>query len=198
MKYPESLSKLIASFQLFPGIGPKTAERLALYCVLNLKDEDVHQFAKNLIDSKTVVGLCKNCGIITDEEVCSICNDNNREAKILVIENTKEAIAIEKMNKYFGKYHVLNGVISPLDGIGPNDINIEQLLNRVKDESIEEVIIATSATMEGETTALYISKLLQNTNVLVTRIGYGLPVGGDIEYADEITLIRSLEGRRKM
>lgn len=102
------------------------------------------------------------------------------------------------MNKYFGKYHVLNGVISPLDGIGPNDINIEQLLNRVKDESIEEVIIATSATMEGETTALYISKLLQNTNVLVTRIGYGLPVGGDIEYADEITLIRSLEGRRKM
>lgn len=198
MKYPDSLVDLIESFQKFPGIGPKTAERLALFCILNLKEEDVNIFAKNLIDAKMQVGFCQKCGLLTDMPVCAVCQDKTREAKILVVEDTKDAITIEKMQKYHGRYHILNGVISPLDGIGPNDINIEKLAKRIIEENIEEVIIATSATIEGETTALYISKLFENSNALVTRIGYGLPVGADIEYADEITLIRSLEGRKKM
>lgn len=198
MKYPHSLSMLIESFQMFPGVGPKTAERMALYAVLNLKNEDVQKFAQELIDSKIQVGFCEKCGLLTDMQFCEVCLDSTRQKKIIVVENTKDAIAIEKTNKYHGRYHILNGLISPLDGIGPQDINIDKLIKRIQDEFIEEIIIATSATIEGETTALYISKLLEKSSVLVTRIGYGLPAGGDIEYADEITLTRSLEGRRKM
>lgn len=198
MKYPQSLSSLIESFQKFPGVGPKTAERMALFTILSLKHEDVQKFAQELVNAKIEVGFCENCGLITDMPICEVCLDSTRIKKILVVENTKDAIAIEKTKRYNGRYHILNGVISPLDGIGPQDININALVQRVNDEAIEELIIATSATIEGETTALYLSKLLENSSVLVTRIGYGLPAGGDIEYADEITLVKSLEGRRKI
>lgn len=198
MKYPHSLNSLIESFQKFPGVGPKTAERMALFTVLNLKYEDVQKFAQELVDSKIQIGFCESCGLLTDMPICEVCLDPAREKKIIVVENTKDAIAIEKTKRYKGLYHILNGVISPLDGVGPQDINIDPLVKRIKDEAIEELIIATSATIEGETTALYLSKLLENNPVLVTRIGYGLPAGGDIEYADEITLVRSLEGRRKI
>ncbi|HEY8395706.1 MAG TPA: recombination mediator RecR [Bacilli bacterium] len=198
MKYPKALENLIESFQLYPGIGPKTAERLAFFTFLQLKDEDVVNFSTNLLQIKKELKYCSNCGVITDRDKCEICTDSSRERKLLVVEGTKDVVVFEKIGQYHGRYHVLNGLISPLNGIGPDDINIQNILKRVEDEKIEEIIIATSATIEGEMTALYIKNNLENKNIKVYRIGYGLPAGGDIEYADEITLIKALEGRKEM
>ncbi|HHX80282.1 MAG TPA: recombination protein RecR [Acholeplasmataceae bacterium] len=198
MKYPKPLEKLIESFQLYPGIGPKTAERLAFFTFLNLKDEDVINFSNNLLRIKTELKYCSVCGVITDSKKCQICSDFNRERKLLVVEGTKDVNVFEKTGQYFGRYHILNGLISPLNGVGPDDVNIQGLLKRIEDEKIEEIIIATSATIEGEMTALYIKNLFENREIKVYRIGYGLPAGGDIEYADEITLIKALEGRKEM
>lgn len=198
MKYPQSLQDLMESFQRLPGIGAKTAERMALHVVLHLSNEEVSKFSKRLIAAKNNIGLCNRCGALSEHDICDICLDDARESTLLVVENTRDVIAIERTNQFHGKYHVLNGVISPLNGVGPDDINVSALLMRIKKENINEMIVATNATLEGETTALYIKKILSNSSVKISRIGYGLPAGGDIEYADEITLIKSLEGRKEM
>lgn len=198
MKYPEALKRLIESFQMYPGIGPKTAERLAFFTFFKLKDEDIVRFSQSLLNLKTDVIYCSQCGVLTDREKCEICSDSDRRNTILVVESSRDVVAFEKTNQYDGRYHVLNGLISPLKGISPNEVNIKSLVNRVSSEAPGEVIIATAATVEGEMTAMYIKKQLENSNVKITRIGYGLPAGGDIEYADEITLVKSLEGRKDM
>ncbi|HOA78066.1 MAG: recombination mediator RecR [Bacilli bacterium] len=198
MKYPEALKRLIESFQMYPGIGPKTAERLAFFTFFKLKDEDIVRFSQSLLNLKTDVIYCSQCGVLTDRERCEICSDSDRRNTILVVESSRDVVAFEKTNQYDGRYHVLNGLISPLKGISPNEVNIKSLVNRVSSEAPGEVIIATAATVEGEMTAMYIKKQLENSNVKITRIGYGLPAGGDIEYADEITLVKSLEGRKDM
>lgn len=198
MKYPEALQKLIDSFQMYPGIGPKTAERLAFFTFLKIKDEDVINFSKNLLNLKTDIKYCSTCGVLTDQDECEICVDINREKRIIVVETTKDVLVFEKTKMYHGYYHVLNGLISPLNGVSPEDINFNSLINRIIKGNIDEVIVATSATIEGEMTALYIKNSLENKGIKVSRIGYGLPAGGDIEYADEITLIKALEGRKEM
>ncbi|MGD9605548.1 MAG: recombination mediator RecR [Bacilli bacterium] len=198
MKYPSALQKLIESFQMYPGIGPKTAERLAFFTFTKLKEDDVIKFSQNLISVKQELHYCENCGSLTENPICDICLDSTREAKLLIVETSKDVIAFEKTKQHRGKYHVLNGLISPLKGISPDDINVSNLLKRLESEHIDEIIIATNANIEGEMTALYLKKLLAQTDVRVSRIGYGLPAGGDVEYADEITLIKALEGRREM
>lgn len=198
MKYPRALEQLIESFQMYPGIGPKTAERLAFFTYLKVKDEDVIRFSQNLLKIKTDVHPCKVCGVLTDTDECQICQDKNREPKLIIVESSKEVNVFEKTGQYQGKYHVLNGLVSPLNGVSPDDINLRGLRERIEKEKIVEIIIATSATIEGEMTALYIKNLLEGMSLKVSRIGYGLPAGGDIEYADEITLIKALEGRKEI
>ena len=198
MKYPEALEKLIESFQKFPSIGRKTAERLALFSYFKLSEKDIVDISTNLLALKNSIKNCKNCGLLTDLDICNICSDSLRENKIIIVENSQDVITFEKTNQYNGKYHILNGLISPTKGISPDDINLESLIERIKRENICEVVVATSATIDGEMTALYISKILEPLDVEVSRIGYGLPAGGDIEYADDITLIKALEGRKKM
>jgi len=196
MYYPEPISKLMDSFTKLPGIGPKTAVRLAFF-VLNMKDDDVLNFASALVNAKRELTHCTICGHITDQEICTVCSDPHRDNSIIcVVEDPKDVIAMEKMKEYHGKYHVLHGAISPMDGIGPEDINVPDLLNRLKDEEVKEIILATNANIEGEATAMYISRLVKPSGIRTTRIAHGLPVGGDLEYADEVTLSRALEGRR--
>lgn len=197
-KYPESLNRLIESFKKYPGIGPKSAERLAFYTIQNLNSDEVKDFSKNLVDAINNIKKCSVCGMITDNDVCDICKDNERQNKLLIVETTKDAMAFEKTNSYNGKYHVLNGVISPLNGIDANELNLEGIIDRIEKEHIEEVIIATSSTIDGEMTAMYIKKMLEEKPVKVYRIGYGLPAGADIEYADDITLMRALEGKKEI
>lgn len=198
MKYPKALEDLIESFQMYPGIGPKTAERLAFFTFDKVKDEFITKFSNNLLNIKKSLKHCTNCASLTDSDLCTVCKDDSRERILLIVESTKEVISFEKTNQFQGKYHVLNNLISPLNGTSPDDVNLRGLLNRIKEEQIDEVIIATSATIEGEMTSLYIKKLLEEIDIKVTRIGYGLPAGGDIEYADEITLIKALDGRKVM
>lgn len=198
MYYPEPISKLIDSFTKLPGIGPKTAIRLAFF-VIDMDDDDVVEFAKALVSAKRELSFCKICGHITDQETCTICQDHSRdESVICVVEDPKDVIAMEKMKEYNGKYHVLHGSISPMDGIGPEDINVPQLIQRLKDSEVEEIILATNPNIEGEATAMYISRLVKPSGIRTTRIAHGLPVGGDLEYADEVTLAKSLEGRREV
>lgn len=195
MYYPEPISKLIDSFTKLPGIGPKTAVRLAFF-VLNMKEDDVLNFAKALVSAKRELTHCSVCGNITDEDPCPICKDTSRDESIIcVVQDPKDVIAMEKMKDYQGKYHVLHGAISPMDGIGPEDINVPALINRLKDEEVEELILATNPNIEGEATAMYISRLVKPSGIRTTRIAHGLPVGGDLEYADEVTLSKALEGR---
>ncbi|WP_031406369.1 recombination mediator RecR [Geobacillus vulcani] len=198
MHYPEPLSKLIDSFMKLPGIGPKTAARLAFH-VLAMKEDTVLAFAKALVDVKRHIHYCTICGHITDTDPCYICKDERRDrATICVVQDPKDVIAMERMKEYNGLYHVLHGAISPMEGIGPEDIKIAELLTRLQDETIQEVILATDPNIEGEATAMYISRLLKPTGIKVTRIAHGLPVGGDLEYADEVTLSKALEGRREL
>ncbi|PFJ06121.1 recombination protein RecR [Bacillus cereus] len=198
MHYPEPISKLIDSFMKLPGIGPKTAVRLAFY-VLDMKENDVLDFAKALVNAKRDLAYCSVCGHITDRDPCYICDDSHRDQSVVcVVQEPKDVIAMEKMKEYRGVYHVLRGAISPMEGIGPEDINIPQLLKRLQDETVQEVILATNPNIEGEATAMYISRLLKPTGIKVTRIAHGLPVGGDLEYADEVTLSKALEGRREV
>lgn len=198
MKYYKSLEDLIECFQMFPGIGPKTAERMAFFVVQKLSQEKVEGFSEALINVLKDTKKCRKCGCLTDKEECEICSDETRENTLLVVGSTKDIITFEKTHQYHGYYHALNGLISPLGGVSPEDINIEKLFERVKNEGVKEVIVATSANIEGEMTALYIKNILEKEGIKVTRIGYGLPAGGDIEYADEITLIKALEGRKEM
>ncbi|WP_077305910.1 recombination mediator RecR [Terribacillus halophilus] len=198
MYYPEPISKLIDSFTKLPGIGPKTAVRLAFH-VLSMKEDDVMDFAKALVNAKRELTHCSVCGHITDQDPCSICQDESRDGTIIcVVQDPKDVIAMEKMREFNGKYHVLHGAISPMDGIGPEDINVPSLLNRLKDEEVEELILATNPNIEGEATAMYISKLVRPSGIRTTRIAHGLPMGGDLEYADEVTLSKAMEGRREL
>jgi len=198
MHYPEPISKLIDSFMKLPGIGPKTAARLAFH-VLAMKEDTVLEFAKALVDVKRHIHYCTICGHITDTDPCYICKDERRDrTMICVVQDPKDVIAMEKMKEYNGLYHVLHGAISPMEGIGPEDIKIAELLARLQDEMIQEVILATDPNIEGEATAMYLSRLLKPTGIKVTRIAHGLPVGGDLEYADEVTLSKALEGRREL
>ena len=198
MHYPEPISKLIDSFMKLPGIGPKTAQRLAFH-VLDMKEDDVVQFAKALVDVKRELTYCSECGHITEHDPCYICQDKQRDRSVIcVVEDDKDVIAMEKMREYKGLYHVLHGSISPMDGIGPEDINIPSLINRLKDEEVKELILAMNHNLEGESTAMYISRLVKPIGITVTRLAQGLSVGGDLEYADEVTLSKAIMGRTEM
>lgn len=198
MHYPEPISKLIDSFMKLPGIGPKTAVRLAFF-VLEMKDDDVLDFGKALVNAKRQLTYCSVCNHITDTDPCRICSDSHRdESVICVVQDAKDVIAVEKMRDYTGLYHVLHGAISPVDGIGPEDIKVPELLKRLQDDKVTEIILATDPTIEGEATAMYIARLVKPTGIRITRIAHGLPVGGDLEYADEVTLSKALEGRREL
>ncbi|MGD6819150.1 recombination mediator RecR [Metabacillus sp. 84] len=198
MHYPEPISKLIDSFTKLPGIGPKTAVRLAFF-VLGMKEDTVLDFAKALVNAKRNLTYCSTCGHITDQDPCYICEDKKRDRTVLcVVQDPKDVIAMEKMKEFSGLYHVLHGAISPIEGIGPEDIKVPELLKRLQDDQIQEVILATNPNIEGEATAMYISRLLKPSGIKLTRIAHGLPVGGDLEYADEVTLSKALEGRREL
>lgn len=192
--YSNEISKLIEEFCALPGIGAKSAQRLAFH-VINMPEDQVEALSSAIINAKKNVKYCKCCYTLTDQELCPICRDEGRDHKtIMVVENTRDLVAYEKTQKYNGVYHVLHGAISPMLGIGPNDIKLKELMRRLEGD-VDEVIIATNSSLEGETTAMYISKLIKPTGIKVTRIASGVPVGGDLEYIDEVTLLRALEGR---
>lgn len=196
LQYPASFQELIDCFKKLPGIGNKNAERLA-YHILNMKKEDVEEFSKALQHTKNNIKYCVKCGNICEDELCEICKDNSRDhSMICVVETPKDIYAMEKMKEYKGMYHVLHGVVSIMDGVMIEDLNILSLFNRL--DNVKEVIIATNPTRNGETTALYLAKLLANKNVNVTRIANGLPIGSNLDYADELTLLKSFEGRQKI
>ena len=198
MKYPQTFENLINGLKKLPGVGSKSAERMA-YQILNMDDEDISKLATSLLDSKEKLTRCKKCGCMSEGDECEICKDDTRDTKTLcVVQSTKDVYALEKVKNYNGVYHVLNGVISPSLGVTPNDLNLNKLVDRIINDEIKEVILATNPNIEGETTALYIAKLLENKDVEVTRLAYGLPVGASLDYADEYTLIKSLQGRRKL
>ncbi len=198
MYYPEPIAKLIEGFTKLPGIGPKTATRLAFF-VLNMKEDDVMGLAKALVNAKRNLLYCSQCQNITDVDPCYICSDKSRDSScICVVQEAKDLIAMERTREFRGTYHVLQGAISPMEGIGPEDIRLPELLSRLKDERIQELILATNPNIEGEATAMYISRLVKPFGIKVTRIAHGLPVGGDLEYADEVTLTKALEGRREL
>lgn len=195
--YSRQISKLIQELSALPGIGAKSAQRLAFH-ILNMPQEAVEALADAMLDARKNVRYCKECFTLTDEELCPICRDGMRNHRqIMVVENTRDLAAYEKTGKYEGVYHVLHGAISPLLGIGPNDIKLKELMQRLAGD-VDEVIIATNSSLEGETTAMYISKLIKPTGIKVTRIASGVPVGGDLEYIDEVTLLRALEGRTEL
>ena len=192
--YSSQISKLIEQLSSLPGIGGKTAQRLAFH-IVNMPLEKVQALSDSIISAKKNVRYCKECFTMTDQELCPICANPKRNHKgIMVVENTRDLAAYEKTGKYDGVYHVLHGAISPMLGIGPADIKLKELMTRLQGD-VEEVIIATNSSLEGETTAMYISKLIKPTGIKVSRIASGVPVGGDLEYIDEVTLLRALEGR---
>ena len=195
--YSRQISKLIQELSALPGIGSKSAQRLAFH-ILNMPEKEVEGLASAIVDARKNVRYCKECFTLTDEELCPICRDAGRNHKtIMVVETTRDLAAYEKTGKYDGVYHVLHGAISPMLGIGPNDIKLKELMQRLQ-QDVDEVIIATNSSLEGETTAMYISKLIKPTGIKVTRIASGVPVGGDLEYIDEVTLLRALEGRTEI
>ncbi|MEY8339460.1 recombination mediator RecR [Lachnospiraceae bacterium 62-35] len=192
--YSTQITKLIEELSRLPGVGSKSAQRLAFH-IINLPREQVEHLAGAIVDAKNNVRYCQECFTLTDKDLCPICSSDKRShGTIMVVENTRDLAAYEKTGKYEGVYHVLHGAISPMLGIGPNDIRLKELMQRLQGD-VEEVIIATNSSLEGETTAMYISKLIKPTGIKVTRIASGVPVGGDLEYIDEVTLLRALEGR---
>ncbi|MGL5900668.1 MAG: recombination mediator RecR [Lactobacillaceae bacterium] len=198
MQYPIQISKLIDSFMKLPGIGEKTAARMAFF-IFDLPEKDVTDFANNLLAVKKNLHYCTICGNITEDKVCEICLDKTRDqSKIMVVAQPKEIISFERSREYHGYYHVLHGLLSPLEGTGPEDINIVSLVKRLRNDQVKEVIIGTDATPEGEATASYLSRLIKPVGVKVTRLAHGLAVGSDIEYADDLTLMRALEGRTEL
>lgn len=195
--YSSQISKLIQELSSLPGIGAKSAQRLAFH-ILNMPVEQVEELSSAIVDARKNVRYCKECFTLTDDELCPICKDAGRNHKmIMVVEDTRDLAAYEKTGKYDGVYHVLHGAISPMLGIGPADIKLKELMQRLQ-KDVDEVIIATNSSLEGETTAMYISKLIKPTGIKVTRIASGVPVGGDLEYIDEVTLLRALEGRTEI
>ena len=195
--YSGYINKLIEELAALPGIGSKSAQRLAFH-LINMPKDKVDRLATTIMEAKANVRYCKECYTLTDKEICPICaNKNRNHAQIMVVENSRDLAAYEKTGKYEGVYHVLHGAISPMLGIGPGDIKLKELISRLEGD-VNEVIIATNSSLEGETTAMYISKLIKPTGIRVTRIASGVPVGGDLEYIDEVTLLRALEGRVEM
>ena len=198
MQYPEPIARLMDSYMKLPGIGAKTAARLAFFS-MEMPEEEVMNFANALISCKRDLTMCSVCGNITQEDPCEICQDASRDrTKILVVEDSRDVMSLERMKEYKGLYHVLHGVLSPMEGTGPDDINVASLIQRLQDPNVEEVIIATNATAEGEATAMYLSRLIKPAGIKVTRLAHGLAVGSDIEYADEMTLFKAIEGRREL
>lgn len=196
--YSDTVNKLINEFEKLPGIGHKSAVRLAFY-ILESPIDVAQNMANTLIDAKQKIKFCSQCFNITENDPCDICSNKKRDESIIcVVENVKDVVAMEKTHEYKGLYHVLHGSISPMNNITAGDIKIKELLERLKDDTIKEVILATNPTIEGEATAMYISRLIKPLGISVTRIAHGIPVGGDLEYTDEITLIKALEGRREM
>lgn len=196
--YSEPIDRLINEFSKLPGIGRKTAQRLAFH-VINMDIKDVTGLSKALVDVKNEIKYCSVCCNISDTEVCPICTNSHRDpSTICVVEDPRDVAAMERTKDYSGRYHVLNGVISPMDGIGPDMLNIKELISRLGDGSVKEIIMATNPTIEGEATAMYISRLVKPMGIKVTRIAHGLPVGGDLEYADDVTISKALEGRREI
>ncbi|WP_125710852.1 recombination mediator RecR [Lacticaseibacillus porcinae] len=199
MQYPAPIEKLIDSYMKLPGIGSKTATRLAFYTI-DMARSDVKAFADSLIDASTKLHYCTICGNITEQDPCEICSDPTRDQKsILVVEQPKDVMSFDRTNEYHGLYHVLHGVLSPIEGRGPEDLNIESLIKRLQNNTaVQEVIVATNATPEGEATAQYLARLIKPAQIKVTRLAHGLAVGSDIEYADEMTLLKAVEGRTEI
>ena len=198
MIYPKSIAALIEHFQKFPSVGPKSAQRMAFY-LLRMPVSEVEKFARAMIDAKQNTKTCEICFNISSESPCEICTSPSRDrTTICVVAETKDLIAIEKTNEYKGLYHVLQGLISPMDGIGADDIRIKELLNRLTDDKVREIILALPPSVEGEATSLYLTKLIKAFGIKISRIAFGLPVGADLEYADEITLAKAIEGRREL
>ena len=198
-QYPRSLNKLINELGKLPGIGGKTAQRLAFH-ILSLTDREAESLAEAIVEAKNSLHYCSVCGNLTDKEVCSICADEARDrSTICVVETPQDVLAMERIREYHGTYHVLHGAISPAEGIGPADINLKSLIERLQSsDEVKEVIIATNPNIEGEATAMYISRLIKPAGIKVTRIAHGIPVGGDLEDADEVTLLKAIEGRREL
>lgn len=198
-QYPRSLNKLINELGKLPGIGGKTAQRLAFH-VLSLSDREAESLAESIIKAKQSLRYCDVCGNLTDGEVCGICADASRDkSTICVVETPQDVMAMERIREYRGVYHVLHGAISPAEGIGPNDINLKSLIERLqKSDEVKEIIIATNPNIEGEATAMYIARLIKPAGIKVSRIAHGIPVGGDLEYADEVTLLKAIEGRHEL
>lgn len=198
MLYPETINNLIDCYKKLPGIGEKTAERMALYC-LEMDEDVLELFADSLTSVKKKIKRCKKCNNLTENEICNICDDSSRDEKIIcVVEDTKNVFQFERIGSYHGLYHVLDGLISPLDNINPEDLNLKSLVERIEKENIQEVIIAVKPSIEGETTSLYISKILQDKNVTVSKIAYGVPIGADMDYVDALTLELALEERKNI
>ncbi len=192
------LARLIELFERLPGIGNKSAQKLAFH-ILNMNDAQIKYFTDTIVNAHTKIHRCSVCCDLTDGEKCSICSDEKRDSSVIcVVENTKDVMAFERTREYDGLYHVLHGAISPMNNIGPDDITVKQLLSRLNDENISEIIMATNPTVEGEATAMYISRLIKPLGIKVTRLAYGVPVGADLEYADEVTLTRAIEGRSEI
>lgn len=196
--YAKPLSKLIGELGKLPGVGGKTAQRLAFH-ILEMEDGEAEALASAICDAKKTLKYCSVCGNLTDRDPCDICGDEKRDHSIIcVVETAKDIFAIERMGEYSGLYHVLHGAICPMNGIGPEDIRLKELIERLHDEQIKEIIMATNPTIEGEATAMYAARLIKPSGIKVSRIAHGIPVGGDLEYADEITLLKSIEGRREL
>ena len=196
--YAKPLNKLINELSRLPGIGGKTAQRLAFH-ILSMDEKSAMELANAISDAKKSMTYCSVCGNLTDTDPCAICSDDSRDkSTICVVESPKDVVAMEKIREYRGYYHVLNGAISPMDGIGPDDINLRSLIVRLQDEAVKELIIATNPNIEGEAKAMYIARLIKPSGIKVTRIAHGIPVGGDLEYADEVTLLKAVEGRREL
>ena len=196
--YSNSIAKLIEEFEKLPGIGHKSAQRLAFH-ILNLSQEETNEFTNAINTAKSTIHYCSICSNLADTDPCPICSNPKRDpSTICVVSDVKDVIAMEKTHEFKGMYHILHGVISPINGIGPNDIKIKELLGRLNDNVVKEVILATNPTVEGEATAMYISKLIKPLGIKVSRIAHGIPVGGDLEYTDEVTLTLAMNGRREM
>lgn len=196
--YSGQMAKLMEELSRLPGIGKKSAGRLA-YHIVHMPKEQVEKLASTMVETRNNIRYCKNCYTLTDQELCPICQSSSRDkSTIMVVEDTRDLAAYEKTGKYEGVYHVLHGAISPMLGIGPGDIKLKELMTRLQNQDVKEVIIATNSSLEGETTAMYISKLIKPTGIRVSRIASGVPVGGDLEYIDEVTLLRALEGRTEL
>ena len=196
--YAKPLNRLIGELGRLPGIGGKTAQRLAFH-ILAMEDREAFALADAIREAKTTMKYCSVCVNLTYEDPCRICQDDTRDQSVIcVVESPRDVIAMEKIREYRGLYHVLHGAISPMDGIGPEDINLKSLITRLQDERVQELIIATNPTIEGEATAMYIARLIKPSGIKVTRIAHGIPVGGDLEYADEVTLLKAVEGRREL